>query len=183
MQLPECHFIQERILRTLSLHEDSISFERLTRAVAETMPSEIGLRLSDLRRCVKSVLFDLKMSGAIWRRRDYFGHWSEYTPTFRDLAADCNADCNIEALEEMLMGAADQTDKNEALILTVLHNQVEAARVLIKAGADVNAKDKLLGKTAGMYVTKRTKKEMVQLLREAGSLDAPADSDDAPQCG
>lgn len=86
-------------------------------------------------------------------------------------------DFTVEALEEMLTGDVDQIEKNEALISTVIHNQVEAARVLIKDGADVNAKDKLLGKTAGMYVTKRTKKEMVQLLREAGALDAPADSD------
>lgn len=73
IQLPEYQFIQERILRTLSLHEDSVSFERLTRAVAETMPPVIGLRLSDLRRYVRSVLFDLKMSGAIWGRGNYYG--------------------------------------------------------------------------------------------------------------
>lgn len=55
--------------------------------------------------------------------------------------------------------------------------------MLIKAGADVNAKDKLLGKTAGMYVTKRTRKEMVQLLREAGAIDAPAESEVAAPRG
>src|SRR5215470_2294951 len=177
MQLPEYQFIQERILRILSLYENSVPSEWLISAVAQTLPPEFNICKRDLRRNVKSVLFDLKMSGAIWGCGDSYGLWIEYeyTPTISGMAEIGN----IQALEEMLVGAADQSEKNEALILTVLRNQVEAARVLINAGADVNAKDKLLRKTAGMYVTRRTKREMVQLLRAAGALDLPAESDEA----
>ncbi len=174
IQLPEYQFILERIIRILSLHEDSISFERLTRAVAQTMPPEYELSMRSLRRQMRSVLFDLKMSRAICCRGDSYGLWSDYTYTIRDMAGLGNT----QALEEMLTGDVNQSEKDEALISAVINNQFEAARMLINAGADVNAKDNLFSKTVSMYVSKRTKKEMVQLLREAGALDLPAESDE-----
>src|SRR5215475_15307432 len=136
IQLPEYQFVRERILRILSLYEYSVPSEWLISAVAQTLRPEFTICMRDLRRHVKSVLFDLKMSGAVWGRGDTYGLWIEYeyTPTISGMAEIGN----IQALEEMLVGAADQSEKNEALILTVLRNQVEAARVLINAGADVN---------------------------------------------
>src|SRR5262245_34146552 len=116
-QLPEYHFIQERILHILSLHEDGISIERLTRAVAQTMLPEFGLCMRGLRRQVSSGLFDLKMSGAICCRGDSYCLWSDYTPTIRDLARVGNT----QALEEMLMGDVNQSDKDEALISAVIN--------------------------------------------------------------
>src|SRR5262245_7881693 len=98
---------------------------------------------------VRSVLFDLKMSGAICCRGDSYCLWSDYTPTIRDMAGVGNAD----ALEEMLMGYVNQMEKDEALISAVINNQLEAARILISAGADVNAKDNLFGKTVSKYLS------------------------------
>src|SRR5262249_11540893 len=84
---------------------------------------------------------------------------------------------HFKMLEEFLYEVADQDEKNEALIGAVIHNRVEAVRILIRAGADVNARGKLFGKPVFMYVTKRTSREIIRSLMEAGVMDLSAGDD------
>jgi hypothetical protein len=129
------------------------------------MPPEYGERLSGLRQQVRSAVFDLKLGGVLDSVANYACLRSEEKPSLRAVAS-CG---NIRILEELLAEAADQDEKNEALISAVINNQLTAVEMLIAAGADVNAKDNLFGRTAIMYVTKRTRKEIVRLLGAAGA--------------
>src|SRR5262249_17510542 len=82
---------------------------------------------------------------------------------------------NSRVLEKLLAEDIEQSEKNEALISAVINNEVKAAKVLLDAGADVNARDNLFGKTPMMYVTKRTSNEIVRLLSEPSNVEAGKD--------
>lgn len=58
---------------------------------------------------------------------------------------------------------------DEALISAVINNRPAAVRLLIEAGADVRARDRLFGRTAAQYVRRGTSREIVELLRAAGA--------------
>jgi hypothetical protein len=175
VQSPEYDFIKERIIRVLSLHEDSISIERLIRAVAQTTPPEFAARLSDLRFYVRSALFDLKMGGTVNSDTSRISLRRKDELSLRDVAR-CG---NIRGLEKLLAEDIDQDEKNKALISAVINNQVEAAKVLLDAGADVNARDNLFDKTPMMYVTKRTSGEIVLLLSDSSNLEIRREGDDS----
>ena len=162
IQSPDHNYLKERIIRVLSLHVDSISIEQLIRAVVQTMPPEFAVRLSDVRPHVKSALFDLKLSRTVVSNAGRVSLNSEGEPSLGEAVRSGNS----RVLERLLAKDREQSEKNEALISAVINNQVMAVKVLLDAGANVNARDSLFGKTPMMYVTKRTNNEIVRLLSE-----------------
>jgi len=170
LELPDLHFIQERIMRILSFHEDGISAESLANRVAQTMPPEFSGHMRELRQYVKQVLFDLKLSGGVEAKWNSISLPREEEPSLY-LAASLG---NIKMLEKILTEEEiPQDKKTAALISSVINNRAAAVKILIEAEADVNIKDCLFNKTAMQYVTKRTSEAIIQMLRNAGAVDSP----------
>jgi len=164
---PEHHFVQERVLRALDLREDSVLVERLIRVVAQTMPPEFGARLSAFRRLVRGALFDLEAWGLVRSDRG-----NVFLAPEREVSLGEAARLgNITLLRRLLAEGAGQVERDEALISAVINNRPAAVRVLLKAGADVRAKDKLFGRTAALYVGRGTSSEITDLLRAAEAGD------------
>jgi ankyrin repeat protein len=176
-QLPEYHFIQERTLRILSLHEDGLSIERLVHSVAQTMPPEFSKQFRELRHFVRQVLFDLKARGKVELHNDWAYLPDEEVPSLHTAASRGKT----AVVKSLLDGAGvSDEERNEALISAVINNRLEAVKLLLEAGADVNAEDRLFGRTAMMYVTKRTRKEIIELLIGSGVKELQSGSDASP---
>ena len=170
IQSPEHHFIQERVLRALELRDDSVLIDQLVGVVAQTMPPEFGGRSGGLRRLVRGALFDLEARGLIHSHR---GNVS--LASGRELSLGEAARLgNVPVLRELLAGSPGQGERDEALISAVINNRPAAVRVLIEAGADVRARDRLFGRTAAQYVRRGTSREIADLLRAAGAVSMVA---------
>ena len=73
-------------------------------------------------------------------------------------------------IKRLLAGKIDQETKNAALISAIINNQTAVVQQLIEAGANVNAREQLFGRTPLMYITNKISKEIETLLKIAGAV-------------
>jgi hypothetical protein len=166
IQRPDYYFLQERTLHILSLHEEGLLIERLVRGVAQTMPPEFGKHIKELRGYVRQILYDLKSRGEVDLNGNRVCLPEEEVASLHAAVTRGKTDL----LKSLLEGeSVSNEEKNEALISAVINNQTKAVKMLLEAGAAVNAKDRLFGRTVMIYVTKRTREEITQLLIDFGA--------------
>src|SRR5690606_26318641 len=79
---------------------------------------------------------------------------------------------NADLIKKLLKAGADpespNADGQTALMIVARSNNVKAAEVLIKAGADVNATETWKGQTAVIWAAAQSQPEMLKLLLKHG---------------
>ena len=162
--------VRKAVVELTTEDEHGITVHWLMKRVALSLPDDLFDRSSEMRTCVQRVVFDLKAQGILEQLTDLDS--VEISPAVkgREAFLDAIRRGHTKVAKRLLATGVDLSLKNAGLVSAVINNRVEIVRLLIDAEADVNSRDSLFERTPLMYVTPRTSKDIVRLLKGAGAV-------------
>src|SRR5262249_3670139 len=143
----------EAVQQILAEHSDGITINRLVNKAIELLG--VGSPFSDkqIKGYIRRIIFDLKNAGIVEDVPNIKPRQIRPLIKGREALMDATRRGHAVIVARLLTEEVEPDTMNSALISAVINNRVEIVRLLIKAGADVNARERLFDRTPLMYIT------------------------------
>jgi len=151
-------------------YQDGISIERISKKTSDELELDF-FTSTEIREYVRAILFDLRAEGVIEDVPETNSHEIRLKAKGRDALIEAARRGHTTVIKRLLFEGVDADSQNAALVSAVINNRVEAVKLLIKAGADVNAREELFDRTPLMYARSKAGQEVVKLLKGAGAVE------------